>query len=369
MAEKELETVQDEDILEASESVEEVSEDTEQLDEFKADKEDSEVADPVATKDNKRPADKSVGADPMPKLSKSQMISAMLSKMSGMNKTSLQAEYDKLLDNSGKEAPSRKADKNGGEKMSKNSTATPGQGSIKEDVQDIFDGTDLPKELQEKAEVVFEAAVGSKIIAIEEELKEVYEDKLNEAIEQKSKELQERSEEYLDYVAEAWMKENEVEVVNSLKVEMAESLFAGFKNLIEQHSIVLPEGDGVDALEGLSAEVKDLEEKLDNEVNEKIALAKELEEAQVANIFSEAVDGLTEAQKDKLRSLSEGLDYENAEDYEKKVNTLKESYFSKPQTDDTIEDAGPVDLEEETQISTNPEMDKYSAAIKRTIRK
>ena len=98
-------------------------------------------------------------------------------------------------------------------------------------------------------------------------------------------------------------------------------------------------------------------------------MAKAITRLRCKTLFYDDVDGLTEAQKDKLRSLSEGLDYENAEDYEKKVNTLKESYFSKPQTDDTIEDAGPVDLEEETQISTNPEMDKYSAAIKRTIRK
>jgi len=50
----------------ANEDIEAVAEDQTQLDEFKASGEDSSIADPIATKSNKRPADKEGKEQPGP---------------------------------------------------------------------------------------------------------------------------------------------------------------------------------------------------------------------------------------------------------------------------------------------------------------
>ena len=102
----------------------------------------------------------------------------------------------------------------------------------------------------------------------------------------------------------------------------------------------------------------------------KIALGNDLIEAQVQNIFAEATDGLAETQIEKLRALSEGLDYDNVEDFEKKLNTLKESYFdNKAAISSDVEDSDPVELDEETQPKLTGSIANYSDAISRTVRK
>jgi len=67
------------------------------------------------------------------------------------------------------------------------------------------------------------------------------------------------------------------------------------------------------------------------------------------------------------RALSEGLDYDNVEDYSKKITMLKESYFGNKTASVDLEDDEPVELDEEVKLSK--EMQAYASAISRTIRK
>jgi len=69
----------------------------------------------------------------------------------------------------------------------------------------------------------------------------------------------------------------------------------------------------------------------------------------------------------KIRALSEGLDYDNAEDYSKKITMLKESYFGNKTASVNLEDDEPVDLDEEVKLPGN--MQAYASAISRTIKK
>ena len=64
-------------------------------------------------------------------------------------------------------------------------------------------------------------------------------------------------------------------------------------------------------------------------------------------------------------------DSDNVDDFEKKLNTLKESYFDNKAagapTD--VEDQDPIDLDEETQPKLTGSIANYSDAISRTVRK
>jgi len=179
-----------------------------ELDEFKADGENSMVADPITKGSNKRPADKTASfTAPAPGNAKAENGT----KVSGTN--GLTVEKGK--------APSRKADKNVSDKPVAPKVSTPGQGSVKEDIDAIFGDEDLSEDLREKAETVFEAAVNARVSEYSNELSEAFDSQLAEAKEAMQEEMSEKVDNYLNYVAEEWMKENQVAIESSLKVEIA----------------------------------------------------------------------------------------------------------------------------------------------------
>ena len=356
----ELEKFDNEEAVVAEEQVE--------LDEFKASGENSAVAEPIAKGSNKRPADKTVGFK-APNPGSADVKSGSESK-----------GEDLITSKGGKQAPARKADKRAaGSAKEAPKVATPGQGGgqemapghsggVKEDIDAIF-GEDLSEDLREKATTVFEAAVNARVSEIEATFSEAFDTQIAEAKEALSEEITGKVDEYINYIAEEWMEENKVAVESSLKVEIAESFMEGLKGLMEAHNVVVPEEANSDILQDLNNRVEELEGKLEEETAAKIGLSNELFEAQTTNIFAEATKGLAETQIEKLRALSEGLDYDNAEDFDKKLNTLKESYLANKQVvSEEVSDQDPVELDEEVK-PLRGEMANYAAAISRTVRK
>ncbi len=337
--------------------IEAVAEEQVELDEFKASGENSEIADPVVKGSNKRPADKTVGfTAPNP---------------GGADvKSGSESKGEDLISAKGSKAPARKADKSVSANMKDApKVATPGQGSgVKEDIDAIF-GEDLSEDLREKAETVFEAAVNARVAEINTQYSEAFDEQINEAKEAIKEDMTGKLDEYINYLSEQWLEENKVAIESSLKVEVAESFMSGLKGLIEAHNVILPEDNETDVLASLESRVEELEGKLEEETSEKISLANELIESQVQNIFAEAVDGLADTQIEKLRALSEGLDYENVEDFSNKLNTLKESYLEDKQAKSSdLSDEDPVELDEEVK-SLPGGMAQYADAISRTVRK
>lgn len=328
-----------------------------ELDEFKASGEDSSIADPISKGSNKRPADKTAGfTPPAPGNAKAS------------NGTEV-SSTDGLKVEKGK-APARKADKNVSDKPSAPKVSTPGQGSVKEDIDAIFGEDELSEELREKAETVFEAAVNARVSEYSNELSEAFDSQLAEAKEQMQEEMAEKVDNYLNYVAEEWMKENQVAIESSLKVEIAESFMEGLKGLMESHNIVLPEDASSDVMQNMTDKVEELEAKLEEETVAKIELGKAVQVAEQKLIFAESTKDMAETKIEKLRALSEGLDYESSEDYSNKLNTLKESYFgAKTAVASSVEDEDPIELDEETQPKLEGGMANYAAAISRTVRK
>lgn len=338
------------------ENTEAVAEERVELDEFKASGENSEVAEPVAKGSNKRPADKTAGFVPPAPGGASE-------------KSGSESKGEDLITAKGSKAPARKADKAVSDSPKAPSVSTPGQGgSVKEDIDAIFGEEELSEELREKAETVFSAAVNARVAAIEEQYSEAFNVQLAEAKEQLTEELTGKVDDYMNYIAEEWMKENAVAVESSLKVEVAESFMTGLKGLMEAHNIAIPEETQPDVVEELKSKVEELEAKLEEETVSKVNISKELSEAQCKVIFSEVTEDLAETQIEKIRALSEGLDYDNTEDYSKKLNMLKESYFGSKPTPASVEDEEPVELDEEVKLPQG-EMAHYAAAISRTVRK
>ena len=199
---------------------------------------------------------------------------------------------------------------------------------IEEDVNALLGGEDLSEEFREKAKMVFESALNSKVSEIHEALEAQYEIKLEEAREGLKEALTERVDSYLEYVAEEWMTENELAIEHGLKTEMTESFLSGMKGLFEEHYVTIPE-DKYDVLESMVEKLDDMETKLNEQIDKNIGLNQRLSESVSDNILDQVSEGLAVTQKEKLASLAESVEFESEEEYREKLETLKESYFSR----------------------------------------
>ena len=199
---------------------------------------------------------------------------------------------------------------------------------IEEDVNALLSGEELSEEFQEKARTIFEAALRSKVSEIKETLEEQYASALAEEVEEIKTELAERVDSYLEYVSDEWFSENALVIEGGLKTEMTESFLQGMKGLFEEHYVTIPE-DKYDVLESMVDKLDDMETKLNEQIEKNISLNKRLAESVADGIFDQVSEGLAATQKEKLASLAESVEFESEEEYREKLETLKESYFSR----------------------------------------
>ena len=200
---------------------------------------------------------------------------------------------------------------------------------IEEDVNALLGGEELSEEFREKAKVIFEAALNSKVQEISETLEVQFQERFNEEVEEMKTTLTERVDAYLEYVSEEWMSENELAIEHGLKTEMTESFLSGMKGLFEEHYVTIPE-EKYDVLESMVEKLDDMETKLNEQIEKNIGLNRRLAESVSDHILESVSEGLAATQKEKLASLAESVEFESEEEYREKLETLKESYFSRP---------------------------------------
>jgi hypothetical protein len=197
---------------------------------------------------------------------------------------------------------------------------------IEEDVNALLSGEELSEEFQEKARMIFESALRSKVNEIRESLEVQYEERLVEEVKAISEELEERVDSYLEYVAEEWVNENALSIETGLKEELTESFLGGLKQLFEEHYVEIPE-EKYNVLENMVEKLDDMETKLNEQIERNIQLNKRLSESVADRIFDDISEGLATTQKEKLASLAESVEFESETEYREKLETLKESYF------------------------------------------
>ena len=234
-----------------------------------------------------------------------------------------------------------------------------------EDVDALVAGEELSEEFREKAVTIFEAAVTAKVNAEVSALQEAFEATLTEEVEKIQKELAEKVDDYLSYAAEQWMKENSIEIEHGIKTEMAESFFNGLKGLFLEHNFTVPE-EKFNLLDGMAGEIDEMEAKLNEQIDTNIALNKRIGEFVKMEIVNECAVGLAETQKEKLASLAEGVEFETEEDFRNKVNTIKESYFTrKAELAESVSEPTEEASEPLVEDTTSSTMSKYVDAIAR----
>jgi len=209
-------------------------------------------------------------------------------------------------------------------------TETP-EVNIEDDVNALLGGEELSEDFREKAKLVFETALNSKVAEVKEALEAQYQETLEEKVAEEKTALSERVDSYLEYVADEWFTENALAVEQGLKTDMTESFLSGMRGLFEEHYVSIPE-EKYDVLESMVEKLDDMETKLNEQIEKNIGLNSRLGESVANGILESVSDGLASTQKEKLASLSESVEFESEESYREKLETLKESYFASKAT-------------------------------------
>ena len=243
--------------------------------------------------------------------------------------------------------------------------------SIDESIAKMFEGMDLSEEFTNKVTLVFEAAVNESATKKAEAMTEEYAAKVDaemqESVDSTVNTIIENLDSYLDYVVEEWMKENELAVEKGIRAEIVENFMHGLRNLFAENYIDIPE-EKVDLVDELAGKVEELEASVNEEVERNIEVKKELVEMKKDKALTDVCEGLTDSQVEKMKSLAEGVDFDE-DTYAEKLETIKENYFPKEEViESDATDEEPLEIEEEgTQVTGS--MAAYTQAISRSIKK
>jgi hypothetical protein len=197
---------------------------------------------------------------------------------------------------------------------------------MKEDMDALMSGEELSEEFVSKATTIFEAAVVARAEEVIAEAESALQEQFDVAVEEIKEDLAAKVDDYLNYMVEEWMKENQIAIEKGLRAEIVEDFIGGLRNLFVEHYIDIP-ADKVDVVEELTTKVEELEASLNEEINRGVELVKSLNEQKKIEAIYTACEGLSQTQVEKLKSLAENVEFTTEEEFASKLSTLKESYF------------------------------------------
>ena len=234
----------------------------------------------------------------------------------------------------------------------------------------VSSDADLSEEFKDKAATIFETAVRTRIKEQTKILESQFEEKLSTEKETMKEAMVEKVDSYLNYVVEEWMKENELAVERGIRTEIAEDFITGLKDLFKEHYIDVPE-EKYNVLDDLTNQVKDLEGKLNEQIEKNVNLTKEVNNSERTNLVAEVSADLADTEKEKFASMAENVEFDSAPKFREKLETIKESYFPKTKIEessskdevDSVAANGPV-VEQSSDA-----MAAYTAAITRNLKK
>jgi hypothetical protein len=201
--------------------------------------------------------------------------------------------------------------------------------SLKEHLAALFANSNLSEQFVERAKTIFVAAVNQKLNERSAKLDEAYKASYNNALNNTVSELTEKVDDYLTYVVEEWVSENRLQVERGVKVELAENFIFGLKKLFETNFIDVPD-EKYDVLDELYTQIDNQKRHLNKSIHENVSLRKKLIDTAAIAVFAEETAGLAATQVDRLANLAEGVEFDTADEFRRKLRVIKESFLARP---------------------------------------
>ena len=406
--EKAHEDEDDEEEVDEAKEEDDEDEDKEDVDEAKEEDEDDEEIDEAS-----HDGDEDEDEEEAPK-TKAEILNQMYKEMKGMKKSNLQAAYGKLhamymtkkeevdgekegdeIATTVKKSADAAKNMNKGDllqaaykmmKSQKKASLQAQYGQMKKEMasaksmDESFDlesevdllvqaDSNLSEEFKTKAQVVFEAAIANKVYDIRSQLEEQYASDLQEELGHVRTSLIEKIDNYLSYVVENWVNENEDVVDSQLRSEITEGFIKGLQTLFTESYIDVPE-EKRDLVSELDEKVKLIEGSLEQAESDKEDLEEKLEDLLREKIIRESSEDLTSTQVEKLNQLLDGAEFVSEENFTEKVATVKETFFSQEKEEEITESTSTEKVEvivegqgEEKKAAISPDMSAYINAM------
>ena len=241
---------------------------------------------------------------------KADIINAMYGQLKAMKKDQLTASYKAIQDSCGGMHEELETE------------------SYAEDLKVLADSEqELTEGFKAKVATLFEGAIANRVVEIKESLEAQYENDLQEEVGYIRESLVTKIDDYLSYVVETWIEENQEFVDNKLRTDITENFMKALQGVFTEHYIEVPDSK-VDLVDQLSEEVASVKESLVDVEEKNVTLAEELESLHREKILSEATTDLASTQVAKLSSLIEEVDFVDADTFASKVAVIKEGFFS-----------------------------------------
>lgn len=238
-----------------------------------------------------------------------------------------------------------------------------------QDVGALLSGEQLSEEFKEKAVTIFEAAVIARSQSIVEEVEEALYEEFEVAVESVKEDLAKKLDDYINYMAEEWFKENQLAVEKGLRSEIVEDFIRSLKTVFEEHYIDIPE-EKVDVVEELTTKVEELESSINEEIARNVEMKKQINEFKKNEAIHTVCEGLTQTQVEKLKSLAESVEFTTEEEFGRKLETLVDSYFQqtvKAPVSSALHEAVEVEDEKKPSASVDPAIAQYAQIISKSL--
>ena len=233
-----------------------------------------------------------------------------------------------------------------------------------EDLENIIsEEATLSDGFRDKAQSIFEAVLTSKLTSEIDRLESEYAQNLEEEVTEVQESLVEKVDSYLNYVVESWVEDNKVAVSNGLRTEIAEDFMTSLQSVFKEHYIEVPEGK-VDLVDELNESVTELEDTLNKTTEDNIKLHQAVQTFEKQEVVREQSSGLAQTDAEKLASLVEDIEFDNRDNFEMKVKTVKEAYFNGEVTESVDEvDSLLGDGTISEEVNSSDSMARYTQAI------
>jgi len=202
----------------------------------------------------------------------------------------------------------------------------------------------LSDEVKDKIVIMMEAKIGEraneKIQEIEEAAleyqnveKALLEDK---AIEYLDTYIIDKFDEYVQYVADQYIKENEMAIESGIKTEMFDKLVSGMKSVLKENQISEDEIESKDEIANKYSKNKN---ELNQAVEENISLRKEVQGIKAQIIFDQVNEGVSASERETVQNLCADFECDDLNEFKKKVITIKENVTTAISDDDSDDDS------------------------------
>ena len=119
----------------------------------------------------------------------------------------------------------------------------------------------------------------------------------------------------------------------------------------------------------ITSQVKDLESKLNEQIEKNVVLSKDANELTRASLVVSVSEDLADTEKEKFASMAENVEFDSAEKFAEKLETIKESYFPKTKIEEatSADEVDSVAANIPADAGTSDAMAAYTAAITKNL--